>query len=170
MNIFVQYSGHFLLKFDKKSFDHDWDALIDFLDQARDKATSTKVLLSCYGSKTDAIETSCSKCGSSSHKKAACTVRISAVKTEEVESDETSDDDGDAARLRREKDKEVKKRVRDQCGKCPLCKKRHTFIRKRDGKEWPSDRFISCPQFQKISVVERAIAIARLRFSSVVWI
>ena len=142
------------LKFDKKEFDYEWDGMMAFLDQAREKATSTKVLLSCYGDNPEEKEVTCSKCGSSSHKKAFCTVKINAVNTSKVDTD-TSDDE-EAERNRRDKDIEVKKRVREKCGKCPLCKKRHTFIRKRDGKEWPSDRFISCAQFQKLSAKERA--------------
>ena len=148
------------LKFDKSSYPFEWDALLCFLEQAREKATSTKVLLSCYA-KSDDFQTSCSNCGSSSHNKSVCTVRVNAVKTTGVTSHESSsEDEGD--RLRREKDVEVRKRIREQCGKCPLCKKRHTFIRRRDNREWPSDRLISCSEFQRLNAFERASLLERI--------
>ena len=147
------------LKYDKEGYDFEWDALVSFLEQAREKASSTKVLLSCYSSPSDRHVT-CTKCGNNGHKKSACTVRINALDTKGVNSGESSDDD-EAEKLRQERDKEIKKRVREQCGKCPLCKKRHTFLRKRDNKDWPSDRFISCPQFHRLSVVERASLLER---------
>lgn len=37
----------------------------------------------------------------------------------------------------------ARKRSEEFCGKCPLCSKRHTWTR-RDGEQWPSDRYLSC--------------------------
>ena len=142
------------LKYDKSSYPFEWDALLGFLEQAREKATSTKVLLSCYN-KSDDMQLSCANCGSNKHNKSVCTARVNAVTTIGAAlNDSSSEDDSD--RLRKEKDIEVMKRVREQCGKCPLCKKRHTFIRRRDNREWPSDRFISCAEFQRMNAFERA--------------
>ena len=148
------------LKFEKEGFNFEWDALMSFLEKARDKATSSKILLSCC-SPASASEFPCSKCGSNTHEKSNCTVRINALDTKQSHDiDDSSDDDAD--RLRREKDAEVKRRVREQCGKCPLCDRRHTFVRKRDNKEWPSDRFISCADFQRMNPFERASLLERV--------
>ena len=149
------------LKFEKSGYSFEWDAMMVFLDQAREKATNTKVLLSCYGDQGEAEGKSftCRKCGVAGHKKADCTARINAVHSSKVESD-TSDDEV-VEKNKKEREKELKKRIRDKCGKCPICKERHTFTRKRDGKEWPSDRFISCAKFQKMTSKERALQLEK---------
>ena len=41
------------LKFDKTEYSYEWEAMMVFLDQAREKATNTKVLLSCYTDQKD---------------------------------------------------------------------------------------------------------------------
>ena len=147
------------LKYDKTSYTYEWEAMVLFLEQAREVATSTKVLLSSYGEQPD-TKLICKKCGQAGHKKYECTVKINAASVSKVESDDTSDDE-ETSKNNEEKEKEIKRRVRERCGKCPICKKRHTFTRKKDNTEWPSDRLISCAQFQKMSPKDRAIQLEK---------
>ena len=49
-----------------------------------------------------------------------------------------------------------KERLKNLFGKCPLCKTRHSYKRKKDGGIWPSDRLSSCEEFRKKSESERA--------------
>ena len=119
------------------------------MEQEREKSTNTKVLISCYEDQAGG-GLSCRKCGLSGHKKAACPAKVNFVKTSKADSDDTSDDE-EVEKAKKAKEKEIRKQVRDRCGKCSICNKRHTFTRKRDGKEWPSDLYISCPEFQEMS-------------------
>ena len=75
------------------------------------------------------------------------------MKAAVVDSDDDSSDDEEAEKSRKERDKAMKKRVREMCEKCNICK-RQTFTRKKDNQEWPSDRFITCPQFHKMTPKE----------------
>ena len=149
------------LKFNKSSYTYEWEAMVVFLEQAREVATSTKVLLSSYGEQSDPKLT-CKKCGQTGHKKFECTrtVKINAASASKADSDDSSED-GEATKNKEETEKEIKKRVRERCGRCPICKKRHTFTRRKDNKEWPSDRLISCAQFQKMSPKDRAIQLEK---------
>ena len=166
------------LKFEKSGYSFEWEAMMVFLEQARVNATQTKVLLSCYGDQSEEKVT-CRRCGVSGHKKANCPVKINALKTSKVGSDsrmkieppgltadgsDSSDDDSDdeaEEKNKKEREKEMKRRVRDKCGKCPICKERHTFTRKKDGKEWPSDRLISCAKFLKMTPKDRALQLEK---------
>ena len=151
------------LKFNKAGYECDWDAMMIFLEDAREKATSTKVLLSSYSTQSEEKQLICRKCGISGHKKLDCTAKINAFKSTKADSDNSSEDgEEEAEKNRKDKDKEWKKRVKERCGKCPVCKKRHTFTRKRDNQEWPSDRLISCAQFQKMSPRERALQLEKI--------
>ena len=149
------------LKFDKSGYSFSWDAMMVFLELAREQATSSKVLLSCYSSQVDDRPDTCRKCGLTGHKKAECPslAKVNLVKAAKTDSDDSDDDEEEKSR--KEKEKEVKRRVREECGKCSICSKRHTFLRKRDGKNWPSDRYISCAQFQKMSARDRALQLEK---------
>jgi hypothetical protein len=41
------------LKYDKTSYSYEWEAMVVFLEQAREVVTSTKVLLSSYGEQSE---------------------------------------------------------------------------------------------------------------------
>ena len=56
------------LKYDKTSYNYEWEAMVVFLEQAREVATSTKVLLYSCGEQLDP-KSSCKKCGETGHKK-----------------------------------------------------------------------------------------------------
>ena len=135
------------LKFNKTPYKFEWDAMTAFLDIAREKATATKVLLSCYGEQKDEKIKSGGK------------IKANAGGIKKINDD--SSDDEDIRKSKAEKEKELRRKVREKCGKCPLCKDRHTFTRKRDGKEWPSDRFISCSKFQKMSAKDRGLQLEK---------
>ena len=59
------------LKFDKSCYSCEWLAMVDFLELAREEATSTKVLLSSYSEHSDSKIT-CRGCGKMGHKRAEC--------------------------------------------------------------------------------------------------
>ena len=147
------------LKFDKSGYEHDWKAMTVFLEKAREEATATKVMLASYVEGTDK-KIACSSCGISGHKKTECTARVNASKVSMQDSD--SSEDETTPKTKEDKEKELRKRVRDRCGKCPICKKRHVFLRKRDNKEWPSDRLISCDMFQKMTPKDRALQLEKV--------
>jgi DNA-directed RNA polymerase subunit M/transcription elongation factor TFIIS len=96
-----------------------WKAFIKFPDQARDKALQSKVLLSSYNSE-EVEKFSCKKCGSSSHRANNFTDGKANFATV---ADEDSDEDIE------KKSRKLKKNQKDECGKCPLCSKNHTYIR-----------------------------------------
>ena len=151
------------LDVDKSGYEFEWDGMMIFLEEAREKSTNTKVLLSCYGDQSEEKQITCRKCGNSGHKKTNCPGNFNAVKAAAVVSDDDSSDDEDAEKSRKERDKAMKKRVREMCGKCSICNKRHTFTRKKDNQEWPSDRFITCPQFHKNTPKERALQVEKVK-------
>ena len=69
---------------------------------------------------------------------------------------ENSDSDEDSP-----KDK-ARKRAQQFCGKCPVCNKDHTWVRK-SGDKWPSDRFISFKKFQDMTVDVRASSVQKCK-------
>ena len=56
----------------------------------------------------------------------------------------------------------ARKRSEEFCGKCPLCSKRHTWTR-RDGEQWPSDRYLSCRKFNDMTVAIRARTVEKIK-------
>ena len=142
------------LEFDKDMHTSKWEAFMKFLDQARDKALQSKVLLSSYD--TEEFE-KCRKCGSSSHRAKNCTdVKANSATVSKV-ADEDSDEDNE------KKSRKLKKRQKDECGKCPLCSKNHTYIRWKDKDEWPTDRMFRCDNFVKLSLKDRAAALEKYK-------
>ena len=141
------------LDFDKDVYSSKWEAFMKFLDKERDRALQSKVLLSSY-EQDDAEKVTCSKCGGSDHKYKNCTV---VVKGNSVAASKAGDEGSEE-----DKDKKVGKLLRQQkeeCGKCPLCSNYHTYIRKKDRTEWPTDRMFRCEKFVKMSLAERAAAL-----------
>ena len=121
-----------------------------FLDEARDQALQTKVLMAGYESTEKS--NACHRCGKADHKAKNChDIKANAAKVLKDSSGEGDD-----------KIKKEKKRLREECGKCPLCKERHTYTRLKDKEEWPSDRLFKCETFKNMSVRERAATLERL--------
>ena len=98
------------------------------------------------------------KCGLTGHNKSGCPTKINSARSSKVYTDSS---DEEAERNKKEREKELRKKAKEKCGKCPICKERHTFTRNRDGKEWPSDRFISCAKFQKMTPKDRALQLEK---------
>ena len=143
------------LDFEKDAFSTEWEAMEKFLEAAHEKATNTKVLLSNYAaldSTEDQIK--CRKCHNFGHRKTDCPQLQGAIKVAATKSKTASDSDDDGNDAK--KLEEEKRKARELCGKCPHCKARHTFRRRRDGEILPSDRFSSCESFRKLSEKERA--------------
>ena len=116
-----------MLKYDKDRYDNQWEAMLEFLQNAHHKATETKVLLSSYAAQAS----------TKSEKK----VTTAQVKVDKQSVADISDSDDQADN--QEKDKERKK-AKTMCGQCPLCDSSHSFTRCRDNLKWPSDRLSSC--------------------------
>ena len=142
------------LNYDKSTYETEWEAMEVFLEDIREKATNPKVLLSNYAVVDVAEGIRCRKCNKLGHKKAACTelaeVKIAAVKTSSLDEED-------------EKSQDLKNKLRDTIGKCPLCNSFHNYKRLKDKQVWPSDRFTSCDNFRKLSVEERAKVLARFK-------
>ena len=144
------------LNFDKEDYGSQWEAMEIFLEEIREKATNSKVLLSNYAAH-DGEEVRCRKCHKLGHKKADCTEPAS-VSAKAALAKATKDDSSDDEDL-----KEEFKKLKDICGKCPLCKSFHTFKRLRDKKVLPSDRFSSCESFRKMSEKDRAEVLQKFK-------
>ena len=103
------------LKYNKDRYDTQWEAMLEFLQNAHHKATETKVLLSSYAAQAS----------TKSEKK----VTTAQVKVDKQSVADISDSDDQADN--QEKDKERKK-AKTMCGQCPLCDSSHSFTRRRD--------------------------------------
>ena len=114
------------LEFDKSLYLSNWDAFIKFLDLSCDKALQSKVLLSSY----EDCELMCRKCGLNGHKHKNCPT---GVKSHSAKVSTDSSDNSNKSILK------SKKQAKLDCGKCPLCNKYHTYIRRKDREEWPTD-------------------------------
>ena len=134
------------LQFDKTLHKSKWAALIKFLDIARDQAVQTKVLMAGYEQKE--LVNGCRKCGGSGHKARDCPSNGQNRGSVNSFSANTASDDGQK--------KEREKKAEKDCGKCPLCKNRHTFYSNREKEKWPSDRLYRCEDFRKQTEKERA--------------
>ena len=136
------------LDFDKSMYETKWTALMKFLEVAREQALQTKVLMMGYD-QTD-FSGSCHKCGKSGHKGKNCSdIKVNNTRASGVQ--------GDKINL-----KDEKKQAKDNVGKCPLCKGRHTYTRLKDRQDWPSDRLFKCYDFKKLLIQERANTLQRL--------
>ena len=134
------------MKFEKSKYATKWEALEKFLSIMREQALQTKVLLSTYqGNETEVKAVKCNNCCSIEHK----TKRCPAAKAN------TTDGKVDALKL--------KKKQKEQLGKCPLCSEFHTYTRWQDKEEWPTDRLFKCDTFQKQSEIERATTLENLK-------
>ena len=117
--------------------DDNWAAMKEFLEQSYKQANKELALMSSY-------ETTTEKAKSSGKAKSAKT-------TVKPEKDADDSDHGDKAK---------RERAKDYCGKCPVCDRSHTWLR-RDGKPWPSDRLLSCKKFESMTASQRASAVER---------
>ena len=141
------------LDFDKSLHKSKWAAFMQFMEVAREQALQTKVLMAGYEQSDNGG--ACHKCGKTGHRANTCTgIKANAVSV--------NADNRGGNKDTRDKFKEEKKKAKEECGKCPLCKERHTFIRMRDKDEWPSDRLFKCDLFKDMSIRDRAGALQRL--------
>ena len=80
---------------------------------------SLKVLLSTYqGIESDVKAIKCNNCGSGEHKAKKCPV----VKANNV----------DGSKVETQDSKKLKKKQKEQFGKCPLCSEHHTYTKWQD--------------------------------------
>ena len=137
------------LDYDKGLYSSKWAALMSFLEVSRDQALQTKVMFCSFEQSKNEREYTCRKCGTMGHIAKNCTSKK--VLTASVNTSQVSDD----------KKKELQ-RQRDICGKCPLCKKYHTYFKAKDKEYWPSDRLFKCDQFLGLSLHDKAQTLERL--------
>ena len=90
-----------------------------FLEDAHEKATDTKVLLSNYAADNTTEVIRCKKCQEIGHKKSECPKNTIISAGAKVEDDSVMNNE--------------KEKLRKMFGKCPLCKSSHTYRRKKDG-------------------------------------
>ena len=147
------------LEFDKSVYHSKWAAFMRFLDISRDQALQNKVLLSSYEKEESDRGQSCRRCGGSGHIAKVCPSNgnkavVAAVisKREDIKNVHVD---------KKERDVE-KKKLKDECGKCPLCQQYHTFFRTRDREHWPSDRLFKCDAFKDLGLKKRAETLERL--------
>ena len=111
--------------------------------KAHERATSIKAHLANYAAQvTDTEEVRCKKCNKKGHIKRDCLIAVTNIQRDPEDSEAETDNRNDAAYI---------SKMREICGKCPLCKERHTFTRKRDKKNLPSDRLMCCEKFRQMS-------------------
>ena len=144
------------LEFDKSLYRSKWAAFTKFLEVARDQALQNKVLLSGYEKKDQ--DDTCHNCGGSGHRANKCpstkglrtpTTPVRAYSSAAVTPSE------EAAKQEREK------KARSDCGKCPLCKGRHTFFSAKEQDMWPADRFYRCESFKNQDIKDRAATLEK---------
>ena len=86
------------LEFDKDRYDNVWEAMESFIEDAHEKATNTKVLLSNYAASDSGTETiRCKKCQEVGHKKWDCPKNISGKVAAARATIGNSDSDDDSA-------------------------------------------------------------------------
>ena len=124
-----------------KKIDCHWTAMMQFLEEAYDRATEELSLLSTYRADSD-VKT-----------------RVQDIKplSKSFAAYVTQDEGGEDVDEKREK---ARKRSEDFCGKCPVCSQAHTWTR-ADGEQWPSDRFLSCKKYNDMPVAARAKAVEK---------
>ena len=77
--------------------------------------------------------------------------------SESVDNGDSTDD----IELRKKKDK--RKKVKEEIGPCPNCKEEHSFVRKLDRMDWPSDRLFTCKKFKEMTPKERGTLVEKLK-------
>ena len=127
----------------EKSSNH-WETMMRFLETAYNQANEELALLATYDADNK-----------KPLKPDKTPVKPFAIRGKKGEI-ENSDSDEDSP-----KDK-ARKRAQQFCGKCPVCNKDHTWVRK-SGDKWPSDRFISCKKFQDMTVDVRASSVQKCK-------
>ena len=145
------------LDFDKSLHKSKWAAFMQFMEVAREQALQTKVLMAGYEQTENGGGGSCHKCGKAGHRARNCPEpKASAA--------HVSADSKDKNKDTRERIKEEKRKFKEQCGKCPLCKERHTFVKMKNlvQDEWPSDRLFKCDMFKDMTIKDRAATLQRL--------
>ena len=141
------------LDFDKSLDRSKWAAFMKFMEVARDQALQTKVLMAGY-EQVDGDRT-CHKCGKVGHKAIKCPeIRANSASLTAQKNGGKYDTE--------DKVKEMKK-AKEECGKCPLCKERHSYIKLRNREVWPSDRLFKCDKFRDMNKRERASTLERLQ-------
>ena len=134
------------LEFNKDVHASVWDAMEKFLDDAHEKATDTKVLLSNYAANSSNEAVRCKRCHEIGHRKFECPKNSASIAATRVNADDSDSDNNQG-----KKKEELKRKLKDKFGKCPLCKTRHTYKNRRYGGVWPSDRLSSCETFCDMS-------------------
>ena len=143
------------LKFGKEGFKSEWEALMVFLEEAQDRATNTKSHLNNEAAVSQPKEEiRCRKCNKKGHIKRDCTVAAVRVQKDPEDSSDEINPKNDSGYI---------KKLTELCGKCPLCKSRHEFTRKRDNKDLPSDRFMCCADFRKMTEQERGQTVEKFK-------
>ena len=143
------------LEYDKSLFRSKWAAFTKFLEIARDQAVQNKVLLAGYEQKD--MEGTCRNCGGVGHRARNCPSSSGGQKHGHAGSTSVTTLSGADSSTKQEREKQA----RTECGKCPLCKDRHTFYSSREQEMWPSDRIFRCEKFRNLDLKDRAATLEK---------
>ena len=125
-----------------------WSDMVTFLDKLYDQANEQLVLLDTLG-----------KAEVGAMKKPV--VEIHAMTGQETDDHSDVSDD-----IELKKTKDRRKKAKEEIGSCPSCKEEHTFVRRQDKMEWPSDRLFTCKKFKEMSPKDRGILLEKLKACS----
>ena len=150
------------LEFDKSVYHSKWAGFMKFLDISRDQSLQNKVLLSSYEKEEQNRGThdqTCRKCGGSGHVAKMCPSNKAVIAAVNVKKD-------GIANATNNKEEE-KRKAKQECGKCPLCKQDHTFYMSKERVYWPSDRLFKCDAFKDLGLKKKAETLERLKCCSI---
>ena len=145
------------LEFDKSMYRSKWAAFTKFLEVARDQALQNKVLMAGYEQTELDTDKTCGNCGGSGHKSKRCP----SPRVQQQPSPATICSAAAVTASEQEEKHEREKKARSECGKCPLCKGRHTFFSTKEQEMWPSDRFFRCDSFKDLDLKDRAATLEK---------
>ena len=120
--------------------ENKWNDMLLFLDKCYEKATEQLVLL-----------TTCEKSASDKEKKKS----KDPTSVHAKKGQKSGDPDDTTDQIEVNKTKNRKKKLKESIGPCPLCKEEHTYFKKQDKSNWPSDRLFTCKKFKEKTDIER---------------
>ena len=124
-----------------------WNDMVSFLDKQYDRANEQLILLGTID-------------------KAEGSKKKTVVEANKVTIKDFTEDTVETDSVELKKNKEKRKKVKDEIGACPNCREEHTYFKKWDKINWPSDRLFTCKKFKDMSPKERGTLLEKLKACS----